>query len=167
LQQRITNYSDIDKNVGPSVWKWLYLLHLRLRSIIDMKELRDNQRCYVCGKKNPIGLAVDFEIDADVRSIHARFTPLNDHQGYENIVHGGILSALLDEAMAKLAFSIGIPVVTAEMTVKFKAPATPGEELTISGKLTQETKRLILSEAKIERGPVVIAEATGKLLRIS
>jgi uncharacterized protein (TIGR00369 family) len=132
-----------------------------------MKELRDNQRCYVCGKKNPIGLAVDFEINTGMRSLQAKFTPRNDHQGYEGIVHGGILSALLDEAMAKLAFTLGIPVVTAEMTVKFKRPASPGEELTISGRLTQETKRLILSEAKIERGPVVIAEATGKLLRIT
>lgn len=131
-----------------------------------MKELRDNQRCYVCGKKNPIGLAVDFVIDAEARSIRARFTPQNDHQGYENIVHGGILSALLDEAMAKLAFSLGMPVLTAEMTVKFKAPASPGEELLISGQLVQETKRLIFGTAKIERGPVVIAEATGKLLRI-
>ncbi len=69
--------------------------------------------------------------------------------------------------MAKLTFSLGIPAVTAEMTVKFKAPAAPGEELFVSGRLTHETKRLIQAEAKIERGPVVIAEATGKLLRIS
>ena len=66
--------------------------------------------------------------------------------------------------MAKLAFSLGIPAVTAEMTVKFKSPAAPGEELIVSGRLTHETKRLIQAEAKIERGPVVIAEAKGKLL---
>jgi uncharacterized protein (TIGR00369 family) len=131
-----------------------------------MKTLQDNNRCYVCGKKNPIGLAVDFKIDAQARSIHAGFTPRDDHQGYEGIVHGGILSALLDEAMAKLAFSLGIPAVTAEMTVKFKAPLNPGEKIIISGRLVQETKRLILAEAKIERGAVVIAEATGKLLRV-
>jgi uncharacterized protein (TIGR00369 family) len=131
-----------------------------------MKELRDNQRCYVCGKKNPIGLAVDFEIDAQARSIQATFAPRDDHQGYEGIVHGGILSSLLDEAMAKLAFNLGLQVLTAEITVKFKAPAKTGEELSISGRLTQETKRLVLAEARIVRGPVVIAEATGKLLRI-
>jgi uncharacterized protein (TIGR00369 family) len=131
-----------------------------------MKELRDNQRCYVCGKKNPMGLAVDFEINPEARSIRAQFTPRDHHQGYEGIVHGGILSALLDEAMVKLAFNLGIPAVTAEMTAKFKAPLNPGEEITISGRLVQETKRLILAEAKIERGTVVIAEATGKLLRI-
>lgn len=131
-----------------------------------MKELKDNDRCYVCGKKNPAGLAVDFEIDARERSLRARFTPSPDHQGFEDIVHGGILSALLDEAMAKLAFSLGLRIMTAEMTVKFKAPAKPGEELFISGRLLDEAKRLISAEAKIERGPVLIAEATGKLLRV-
>ncbi len=131
-----------------------------------MKRLRDNQRCYVCGKQNPAGLAVDFEINAEARSIRAIFIPSDVHQGYEGIIHGGILSALLDEAMAKLAFSLGIPAVTAEMTVKFKSPAAPGEELNVSGRITEETKRLILAEAKIVRGPVVIAEAKGKLLRI-
>ena len=132
-----------------------------------MKQLRDNQRCYVCGRENPAGLAVAFEINAPARSIQARFTPADIHQGYEGIVHGGILSALLDESMAKLAFSLGIPAVTAEMTVKFKSPAAPGEELSVSGRLTHETRRLIEAEAVIKKGLVVIAEAKGKLLRIS
>jgi uncharacterized protein (TIGR00369 family) len=132
-----------------------------------MIELKDNDRCYVCGKKNPLGLSVDFEIDARERSIQARFTPSPDHQGYEGIVHGGILSALLDEAMAKLAFSLGLKIVTAEMTVKFKTPAKPGEELFITGRLLDESKRLISAEAQIEKGSVVIAEAKGKLLRIA
>jgi uncharacterized protein (TIGR00369 family) len=131
-----------------------------------MNPLRDNQRCYVCGKENPIGLAVDFEISEDARAIEAKFTPSGNHQGYEGIVHGGILSSLLDEAMAKLAYSLGIPAVTAEITVKFKAPAAPGDELLVAGRLTDEGKKLILAEAAITRGPVVIAEAKGKLLRI-
>lgn len=136
-------------------------------AFLIMIQLRDNERCYVCGKKNPAGLAVDFIVERESRSIRARFTPSDAHQGFEGIVHGGILSALLDESMAKLAFSLGIHAVTAEMTVKFKSPAAPGEELSVFGGIVQETKRLILAEAKIERGPVVIAEATGKLLKVS
>jgi uncharacterized protein (TIGR00369 family) len=131
-----------------------------------MIQLRDNQKCYVCGNKNPAGLAVDFKIDADARSISASFTPSEDHQGFEGLVHGGILSALLDEAMAKLAYGVGLPAVTAELTIKFKAPAAPGEELLVSARLVEDTKKLILAEATITRGPVVIAEAKGKLLKI-
>ena len=132
-----------------------------------MKELRDNQSCFVCGKKNPSGLGVAFEINAEARAIHAKFTPADIHKGYVGIVHGGILSALLDEAMAKLAYSLGIPAVTAEMTVKFRSPASPGEELSISGRIKHETHGLLEAEAVIEKGLIIIAEAKGKLLRIS
>jgi uncharacterized protein (TIGR00369 family) len=132
-----------------------------------MIQLRDNQQCYVCGKENPVSLGVDFEINREQRTIRAKFTPSVNHQGYEGIVHGGILSTLLDEAMGKLTVSLGIPAVTAEMTVQFKTPAAPGEELFVSGWITSETKKLIQAGAKIERGPVVIAEATAKLVRIS
>ena len=108
---------------------------------------------------------MEFEIDKDAKTIRGRFTPRPEHQGFEGIVHGGILSALLDEAMAKLAFGLGLPAVTAEITVKFKAVAPPGEELIVTGRLIKQAHRLIEAEAKIEKGPVVIAEATGKLLR--
>jgi len=131
-----------------------------------MKPLRDNQRCYVCGTENPEGLGVHFEIDRDARSISAHFTPRDVHQGFEGIVHGGVISALLDEAMAKLSVALGIPAVTAEMTVKFRAAAVPGEELMITGRLVEETRRLVLAQAAIGRGPVIVAEARGKLIRI-
>src|SRR5690242_10451743 len=101
------------------------LSNSRLKGL--MQQLRDNERCYVCGKKNPVGLKIDFKINAETRSILGSFTPSRDHQGYEGIVHGGILSSLLDEAMAKLAYSLGNPAVTAELTVKFKTSAAPGE----------------------------------------
>ncbi len=137
------------------------------KTSIMMRQLRDIQNCYVCGRENPVGLAVEFQIDAEARAIRAKFIPKDAHQGYEGIVHGGILSALLDEAMAKLAFSLGIPAVTAEITIKFKSPASPGEELNIFGMLLRETHGLIHAEAKIERGTVLVAEAAAKLLRIN
>ena len=130
-----------------------------------MKELRDNQRCYVCGRDNPSGLQVAFEIDQSSRTITGRFTPRSEHEGWEGIVHGGIIAALLDEAMVKLAAHLGIRSVSAELTVKFKAPAAPGEELLVRGRIVREASRLIEAEAVVERGLVEIAEASGKLLR--
>jgi uncharacterized protein (TIGR00369 family) len=131
-----------------------------------MKELRDNQRCYVCGKDNPSGLKARFTIDQTARTITGRFTPRREHEGWEGIVHGGIIATLLDEAMVKLAAHLGEPAVSAEITVKFKAPAAPGEELVVTGKLIKEANRLIEAEATVAKGLIVVAEATGKLLRI-
>ena len=132
----------------------------------NMQKLRDNNRCYVCGMENSAGLHVAFEVVAGQRSIRARFIPAPDHQGFEGMVHGGILSAVLDETMAKLAYVLGIPAVTAQLEITFKAPAAPGDELSISGSIVSESKRLVLAEARIERGPMLIAEAKGKLVRL-
>lgn len=131
-----------------------------------MKELKDNQRCYVCGKENPAGLQVAFEIDKNARTITGRFTPKQVHEGWEGIVHGGVIAALLDEAMVKLAAHLGIPAVSAEITVKFKNPAAAADTLAISGRITKEARRLIEAEATVTRGLVIVAEAKGKLLKI-
>jgi uncharacterized protein (TIGR00369 family) len=136
------------------------------RSSLCMKELRDNQRCYVCGKDNPAGLQAVFEIDRSTRTIIGRFTPRQTHEGWQGIVHGGIVAALLDEAMVKLAAHLGIHAVSAQITVKFKAPAAPGEELAITGKIVKEASRLIEAEATVLKGLIVVAEAKGKLLKI-
>ena len=130
-----------------------------------MKELRDNQRCYVCGKDNPAGLQAGFEVDKNARTITGRFTPRQEHEGWQGIVHGGIVATLLDEAMVKLAAHLGIPAVSAEITVKFRAPAAPGEELVISGRIVKEANRLIEAEATVSKGLIVVAEAKGKLLK--
>jgi uncharacterized protein (TIGR00369 family) len=131
-----------------------------------MKDLKDTLRCYVCGKENPAGLQVAFEIDTISRTITGRFSPKREHEGWEGIVHGGIIAALLDEAMVKLAAHLGIPAVSAEITVTFKNPAAAGDALSISGRITKESRRLIEAEATVTKGLIIVAEAKGKLLRI-
>jgi len=102
---------------------------MREGSFTIMKQLQDNEQCYVCGAKNPVGLAIHFTTNREARSISAAFRPSVMHQGFSGIVHGGILSSLLDEAMVKLAFELGLNAVTAEMTIRFLGSAAPGEEL--------------------------------------
>lgn len=131
-----------------------------------MTTLHDNQGCYVCGRDNPVGLKVEFELDAAARSIRGKFTPRTEHQGYQDIIHGGVIAALMDEAMVKLAWRLGYPAVSAEITVRFKAPAAPGDELIVAARIVKVSGRLIEAEAKVERGPVIIGEAKGKLMKV-
>lgn len=128
-------------------------------------QLKDNKRCYVCGEDNPSGLRVRFDFDPAARTVQGAFTPAARHEGWEGIVHGGILSTLLDESMVKLAACLGIRAVSAELTVKFRAPAAPGDDLVVTAAITRESRRLLETEARVMRGPVIIAEAAGKLLR--
>jgi hypothetical protein len=72
----------------------------------------------------------------------------------------------MDEAMVKLSAHLGMPAVSAEITVKFKAPLRPGEEAVVQGRIVDSRHRLVLAEASVGRGTVLIAEAKGKLLKM-
>lgn len=130
-----------------------------------MLDLQDNGMCFVCGPKNPIGLKLEFALE-DGKYI-TRFTPGPEHAGFIGITHGGIVSTVLDEVMARLVWVLGHKAVTAEMTVRLKKPAVTGEELTIKGWIVSEGRRIIecAAEARNPNGDMV-AEATCKMVRV-
>ena len=93
-------------------------------------ELEDDHMCYVCGKENPQGLKLDFKHPEKDR-LEATVVFTKEHQGFKNIVHGGMMAMLLDEMMVNLAWKEGIPAVTAEFTVRLKKAAKVGITLKI------------------------------------
>ena len=66
------------------------------------------------------------------------FIPQKIHQGYKDIIHGGLISTLLDEAMVKAALMQGMPAVTAEITVRFKNPLMVGEKAIVEAIIENE-----------------------------
>lgn len=129
-------------------------------------DLQDEGMCFACGPNNPIGLKLDFAFEGDKYT--ARFTPLSEHQGYDNITHGGIIGTLLDEAMAKLVYAKGYMAVTAQLNIKYRKPAHTGEMLIISGWITSEPKSRIIdcaSEIRNQQG-ILIAEAEGRMFKV-
>jgi uncharacterized protein (TIGR00369 family) len=103
--------------------------------------------CFACGPDNPIGLKLDFELRDGV--LTTRFIPNEVHQGFDGIMHGGLISTLLDEVMANVLYLKEMKAVTAKMEVKFRQPVKIGEELIVKGRITKEKKRTISTEAEI------------------
>src|SRR4030043_942178 len=87
--------------------------------------LQDDNHCFVCGEKNHYGLHLKFSIHEG--KVSSEFVPQKIHQGYKDIVHGGIISTIIDEAMVKAAIMQGMPAVTVEIRVCFKNPFAVGE----------------------------------------
>jgi uncharacterized protein (TIGR00369 family) len=120
--------------------------------------------CFVCGPDNPEGLHAVFECAEGKAS--ARYFARNEHQGYAGISHGGILAALLDEAMVYAAATLGRWVATAEMTVRYTKPAPTGEWLQVRAEVTQHRRKLVEATAEISsEDGTVLASATGKLIQ--
>ena len=103
-----------------------------------MVNFEDDGYCFVCGPKNPIGLKLDFSFDG--KTLKTEFIPQKEHQGYKDIVHGGIVSTLLDEVMVKLAIEKGMPAVTAQMDIRLKKAVNVGQKITVSAEITKNTK---------------------------
>lgn len=127
--------------------------------------LADDGHCFACGSRNPSGLGLVFREEGGGR-VTAAFTPGKVHQGFKDLVHGGIITTVLDEAMMKAVLLRGIEAVTAEITVRFKRPLHVGDPSTIEAEITTMGNRLILAAARVT-GPDggVIADAAAKLLR--
>jgi uncharacterized protein (TIGR00369 family) len=100
-----------------------------------------NQWCFACGVKNPIGLKLTFREDGD--KYVAVFRPGPEHQSYDGIVHGGIISTLLDEIMARYPYAKGLNTVTARLEVRYRKPTPIGQELTVTGWVTKERGKMI------------------------
>jgi len=107
--------------------------------------------CFVCGENNPNGLRLSFEIDKERQTLKTTFSASPTFQGWDGIVHGGIICTLLDEAMAKLAYELGYQAVTAALEVKFKKPAPILEPLCIYGEITEVNKRLLRAKAHVAK----------------
>jgi uncharacterized protein (TIGR00369 family) len=130
-------------------------------------ELIDDGFCFVCGPKNPIGLKLDFSFDGQTKTITTEFTPRKEHQGYFNIIHGGIIATLLDEAMVKLAIALDMPSVTAQMDVRLKKALKVGDKITISAEILKETRKTLEAYAKaVTSDGILAADATGKLMKV-
>jgi uncharacterized protein (TIGR00369 family) len=126
--------------------------------------LEDDNHCFVCGEKNHYGLHLKFSLHEG--KISSEFVPQKVHQGYKDIVHGGIISTIIDEAMVKAAIMQGVLAVTVEIGVRFKNPLMVGERVLIEAIITNMNKRIIETSAKVKKeDDTVIAEGHAKLLR--
>jgi acyl-coenzyme A thioesterase PaaI-like protein len=131
-----------------------------------MKELEliDDGHCFACGKKNDFGLGLEFR-HAGGKTI-SEFIPRKVHQGFKDIVHGGIITTVLDEAMVKRVLSEGMEAVTAEISVRFRNPLFVGEKAVIEAEIKKAGSRLLETSARMTKGDgTVVAEAEAKLLR--
>jgi len=98
--------------------------------------------CFACSQENPVGLKLEPVYDGE--KVTAEFTPGEFHQGWNDVVHGGILYTLLDEVTAYAMLCHGIEFgVTAKSEIRFKQVAPINELIQASGWVTKLTRRLV------------------------
>ena len=121
-----------------------------------------------CGTENPASLGCIF-YELEGGEVATVFQGGRWHEGHEGMLHGGISASVLDEVMGRanraydrMHGGLKVPVVTAEMTVKYLKPILSGETMTAWGRIDSRDgrKRFASGEIVNEAGEVMVS-ATG------
>jgi uncharacterized protein (TIGR00369 family) len=125
-----------------------------------------DHNCFACGRENPIGMRLRIELGEG--SARTTWTGGGDFVGWSDKIHGGIVATLLDEVMAWAPSSYDSWAVTAEMTIRYRSPAAPGEELVAEGRVAERRRRIyeVTGEVRGTDGRI-IAEGSGRYLGAS
>jgi acyl-coenzyme A thioesterase PaaI-like protein len=129
-----------------------------------MSSLHESHRhCVVCGSDHPFGLHLDFIADDD-GSVEARIECESLFQGYPGMVHGGIVSMLLDGAMTNCLFAHGQPGVTGELNVRFGYPVEPQGTAVVRAWIDESPPPFFVLKSELIQTERVCARATAKFV---
>jgi len=124
----------------------------------------EHPRCLMCGSEHPFGIRLKFVVQND-GAVHAEFSCREILQGYPEMLHGGVISALLDAAMTNALFSVGVVAVTAELTVRFLAPVSLNRIAVVRARIDDsELHPLYTLRAELQQRRTIVARASAKFL---
>ena len=107
-----------------------------------------NPTCFVCSPTNKRGLNLTFSTNED--GIEADFNLSDDFCSYTGIVHGGILSTILDEGLGWAGHPKTLKnFLTAELIIRYKKPVMSQTDYKIKARLVKLSKKIYLSEGEI------------------
>jgi len=135
-----------------------------------MTEKQPSSRsCFVCGRENGGGLRTRWETDRAAGEVRSTVSVAEHFNGYPGVVHGGILAALMDEAMVRTGLLEGgfeDLMVTAKMEVVYRRATPTGAPLTVVGRMVQRGGTRARAEAEVRLADgTVTARAEAVLAR--
>ncbi len=130
--------------------------------------VRDDHNCFGCGAGNPWGLHLIFFAEPEGAML-SHWTPALNHQGYDGMVHGGIISTVFDEVMAWAVTNAGIWAVTGRLSTTYRKPVEIGIPTIARAEVGPVTSRTVDVTATIRREAdgLLLAEASARFIRVS
>ena len=121
--------------------------------------------CFGCGR-NPLGLRLPLPQAEGAEVYEARFRFGDEHQGGPGIVHGGLVSAALDEACGLLATWYRFPAVTARIFVRYRRPVPINSELVVRARVEATRGRRIHVAGELVGDGGTLADARAAFLHV-
>ena len=128
----------------------------------------ENNGCFVCGPRNPIGFRLKFYIE-DGKRVVSECTPSEEHCGFLKVFHGGLQGTLLDDltiwTLIGLRKRLG---ATLTLKVDYLKPLYIDEKILLKGEIISEEDNIAYVRGELinPRGDVC-TQAESKILLIS
>jgi acyl-coenzyme A thioesterase PaaI-like protein len=127
----------------------------------------DKGFCFVCGFNNKVGLNLNFELDRENHQASCSTIISDKYQGWDGIVHGGIIASMLDGSMVYACRSMDLACITAELTVRYKKPVPVNTPVKIIAKVKDQIQwmsyTVIYTEAIMKIDGGIAAKAKAKM----
>ncbi len=125
---------------------------------------KDDNHCFACGDLNPEGLHM--EVDKSNGRAKAEVILRQNHQGWKDMAHGGLVSTILDEIMAHAVVDQEPQAATAELKIRFRTKVPLGQALVTEGWIVRQDKRRVIAaaELRLKDSGELLAKAESKFL---
>lgn len=123
-------------------------------------KLPNSKNCFACGMENPIGLKLQMYADPQTEGgVVCEYTVPRVYEGYPGIVHGGVISTIMDEAVSRVFMlqDHNRFMYTARLTTKYRKHVPVEQPLRITGIVVKDRGRVAEARA-------AIYDASGELL---
>jgi acyl-coenzyme A thioesterase PaaI-like protein len=134
---------------------------------VIIRKLYNAKHCYVCGTHQQEGLHAFFYVLESNRLLTV-YEPKEAHFGYPGMLHGGVMSALLDEGMAR-AYQITHDEpfgVTMKLDVKYLKKVQTTKTLYVVAKVIKDTSKIFYTEGYLTDGIDIYAKADASYIKM-
>ncbi len=130
----------------------------------DYKEnwlkLKEKHHKYcIFNNTNDLNMNIDFDNDG---KLIGTFNCDEKYQGYDEMMHGGIISALIDSSMAQCLFGHGIVAYTVRLNIKFMKSILINKDINIEINIEEKSDHFVNLLAKIIQEDKVKVKADAK-----
>lgn len=120
--------------------------------------------CLMCGQDNPLSFGLKFKKNED-GAVSTTFTGNRNLQGYTGVMHGGVLSALLDTAMAQCLLHQDIEAVTGELNVRYLEQVACDGTLDIKAWVDSSLPPLYHLKSQIRIGNKIVCKGKARFMQ--
>ncbi len=132
---------------------------------LTLKELKDAHHSQCVFQHNTPVDNLHFRFSED-GALMGKFLCSIEHQGYDGIVHGGIISAVIDASMAQCCMGHGFVAYTTDLSVRYRRPVGINTPCILQTRIVSTARRVLFSlECQITQNGQVHVEAEGRFFK--